>query len=202
MKGIDFLVVGLPQCGTTWTSVWLGGAPGVWCLHDPLGWARGRLERIGAVVKGLGPKGSGWWRGAVCSGTWAWPQMVEEWARSGVRVGVLVRRDGEAMRRELEALGLPPIGEAVERAVRWWGQELERDGIGRLVEFEELVGSEEVAREFWGWVLPGVEWRCEWWRELRMARIEPYWPAVAEEAEKWVREAEAVSGDEEGGGEP
>lgn len=105
---LDFMVISLPRSGSTWAANWLSAGP-VFAMHDPL-WQIHHLE-LDAMVPTFG---AAQLTGIACTGLWRWPEFVNAHpARK-----VILHRPPAEVAASLERLGLPPLPEGAERALR------------------------------------------------------------------------------------
>lgn len=102
---IEFMLIALPRCGTTWASNWLTTESSL-CLHDPLYTLHySELDRVESL--------SGRDVGISCTGIWRFPKWVN--AHSARKV--VLHRPLAEINASMEAIGLPALTRADEDAL-------------------------------------------------------------------------------------
>lgn len=150
---IDFMIVALPRCGTTWASNWLT-TEFTHCTHDPLytthyrDWDE-KLSLPGRVS------------GVSCTGIWRWA----DWLNDHPARKVILHRDLGEIQKSMEEIGLPGvIGPDEERQLR--------SVIGLHVPFTDLFESAR-ASEIWQYLVPGRPFNRIRHRELINIEMQP-----------------------------
>lgn len=165
---IDFIIVGLPRCGTTWAANWLT-TDQAHCFHDPL-YTKHYSEWDSMAIPGR-------LTGVSCTGIWRWP----DWLNAHPARKIILHRDLAEINASLEQIGLPAVGPADERQLA--------SIIGMHVPFEDLF-SIAGAEAIWDFATGGLPVNRERHEELRLIEMQPQFSglSVGREVTRRLRE--------------
>lgn len=146
---LDFIIVGLPRSGTTWSSNWLTTEHSI-CWHD----ASGRELPKELDVEPSSKR----YRGISCTGAWMW----KDWFENHPAKKLILERDYNEINASLVELGLEPLGNeefAAYEALK-----------GKRIHFAELFTN---PKPIWEYLLPDLPFDRERHKELLKMNIQP-----------------------------
>ena len=153
---LDFLVFGLPRCGTTWTANWLTTGQTI-CIHDALAYAHPvALDELADTMPGV--------YGISCSASW----LFSDWRESHSAPVLLLSRPLAEIRASCRAVGLEELPANV------YDMFMSIDGM--LLDYRQLF-DEGAAREAWQHLLPDIPFDPLRHHLLSLMKIEPHFEA-------------------------